>query len=346
MSQANDKTSIWHDTAIKLIRYAKKHNSTSNEFERQVGYLLLDVGVETLFRSYLTMPDTKSKLSFTKREEAAKGTIDKKDIMGEKFTFASFDELSFHKLVEAVGKVAEPSIDESILKEVEYYHNIRNKIYHLGEGIVPAKEKFEGYLQLADKLLILLVDRKTQEEKAASHDDLDEALRTLDHIWNLSFLRKDFQEFKLVISAAAEAVNPKYTTRKIEEGLKELTLDEDIDTSCDDIEEKYDTQQIKRKDFQKLTGIVTENVRFIDDVIYDITYLYLLVLLKNKKIESEDLNKYLEYRELVEKISKDPDEATMKDKEKLGQILDWARTIQTKLYALYDVQTPNRPQSL
>jgi hypothetical protein len=143
MNKAIDKNPIWHDTATKLIQYANKFKYTNSEFERQVGFLLLDVGVETLFRSYLTMPDIKAKLAFSKREEAAKGTVNKKDILGEKFTLASFDELSFHKLVEAVGKVAEPSIDENTLKEVENYHSIRNKIYHLGEGIIHDKEKFE-----------------------------------------------------------------------------------------------------------------------------------------------------------------------------------------------------------
>lgn len=122
MSDDNNRTPIWHDTAIKLIQYAKKFRFTSNEFERQVGFLLLDVGVETLFRSYLTMPDTKAKVAFGKREEAAKGTVDKKDIIGEKFTLASFDELSFHRLIETVGKVADPSIDESILK-LEFRQN-------------------------------------------------------------------------------------------------------------------------------------------------------------------------------------------------------------------------------
>jgi hypothetical protein len=98
MNKAIDKNPIWHDTATKLIQYGNKFKYTNSEFERQVGFLLLDVGVETLFRSYLTMPDIKAKLAFSKREEAAKGTVIKKDILGEKFTLASFDELSFHKL--------------------------------------------------------------------------------------------------------------------------------------------------------------------------------------------------------------------------------------------------------
>src|SRR6266498_4182968 len=158
MSDSNNKNLLWHATAQKLIKYADRFRYTSDEFERQVGYLLLDVGVETLFRSFLTMPDFKSKLTFKKREEAAKGTVDKATIAGDKLTLASFDELSFHKLVEAVRQVAESEVNENDLKESEHYHNIRNKIYHLGEGIVPAKEKFDGYRQLAERLLAILLN--------------------------------------------------------------------------------------------------------------------------------------------------------------------------------------------
>ena len=223
MSDKNNKNLLWHDTAIKLIRYAGKFRYNKDEFERQVAYLLLDVGVETLFRSFLTMPHPKAELSFNKRKEVAKGTVYKKDFSGEKFTSASFDELNFHQLVEAVKQVAVPKVNESGLEATEYYHNIRNKLYHSGEGIVPPKEKFESYLALADELLATLVNISDQpEDTSISGDYLLDVIHQIELNDATSNLLVNLQDFQLNIAAATEVFEPKYTRKSFERGLKEI----------------------------------------------------------------------------------------------------------------------------
>jgi len=80
--------------------------------------LILDVGVETLFKAYLMLPEniSKTQLRFYEREKAVKG--------------------GFHRLTEAIRKSNPQKIASSNLVHVEYYHKIRNKLYHDGEGCV------------------------------------------------------------------------------------------------------------------------------------------------------------------------------------------------------------------
>jgi hypothetical protein len=323
MSESSNKNLLWHDTAIKLIRYASSFRNTGDEFQRQVGYLLLDVGVETLFRSFLTMPHLKAKLTFGKSDEVAKGTIYKKDFLGEKFTSASFDELSFHKLVEAVRQIAASNVNEDDLEAAEYYHNIRNKLYHLGEGIVPPKAKFDNYIQLAERLLETLLGTNQPTKHTPTDEELEEAIRKFSLDISLAVatigLQKEFQDFRLNIMAAAENFNPKYTSRRFEKGLKEILLHYP-DNEVDSVSDRYENQLERIKGFQKLSGTDIDDIDFIDKVIYDIADLHLVIVQNQTIVDDNDLDNYFKYREFVERFHDGTNNASREDREEIIQL--------------------------
>ena len=80
---------------------------------------MLDVGIETLFKTYLTLPDrvTGAQGNFAERKKAAEG--------------------NFHDLVAGVEKAASTQIQDCNLSHVQYFHDLRNKLYHQGNGITP-----------------------------------------------------------------------------------------------------------------------------------------------------------------------------------------------------------------
>ncbi len=333
MNDTNDENLLWHTTAQKLIKYAGKFRS-SDEFERHVGYLLLDVGVETFLKSFLIMPNIKTKSPFKERERIVKGIVDKNSknsIVEEKTTLTNLDSLNFHTLVEAVKQVDEPKINEKDLRRTEHYHNIRNKIYHQGEGIIPAKEKFDEYLQLAERLLATLLNTDKQSE---DHLTDDEAF-WLDIKFKLAVyrLQKDLQEFQLNIGVAAEAFAPKITSKRVEKGVKKIKQ-KYPDDEWASVSERYEMQLIRIREFQKLTGTDFDDGDFIDEVLNDITYLYLVMLLDNKVVDDSDIDNYLEYNNLVERFHDRPDDASQEDREKLVKLLDWAKKLQEKFDAL------------
>jgi len=53
MSENKNKDLPWQNYPIKFIKYASKFENTKDDFERLIGYLLLDVGIEALLKAYV-----------------------------------------------------------------------------------------------------------------------------------------------------------------------------------------------------------------------------------------------------------------------------------------------------
>ena len=127
----------WQNYPKKLIQYASKFENTNDEFERLIGYLLLDVGVETLLKAFV-LSDTS--LEYGKREESVKGLVRKDTIPNSGITAVNFEKIKFHKLLETVKMAAQSKITDEQLKNVEHYHAIRNIIYHEGRKTIPPEQ--------------------------------------------------------------------------------------------------------------------------------------------------------------------------------------------------------------
>jgi hypothetical protein len=142
----------WQHGPSELISYAVEHMHRPSDFDQRVAFLLLDVGVETLFKVYLSLPGhlTGTDLPFKERREAVEG--------------------NFHQLLEGVSKAAGASLSSTALDHVRYYHNLRNRLYHEGDGITVPVVQVRGYAQVAVELLRVLlgVDLSEQLRKATA----------------------------------------------------------------------------------------------------------------------------------------------------------------------------------
>ena len=67
----------WQSGPTELIAHAIEHLHKETEFDNRIAFLLFDVGIETLFKTYLMLPEstTGAKTSFQKRKIAANGQI-------------------------------------------------------------------------------------------------------------------------------------------------------------------------------------------------------------------------------------------------------------------------------
>jgi hypothetical protein len=154
----------WQNGPAELIGQALDHLHANTDFDLRIAFLLLDVGVETLFKTYLTIPDkvTGIKGAFTKRKKAAEGTLPHKPTQEPEPIITMDTDPKFHDLVMAVSELVP---DQTIkLKydwsHIEFYHGLRNKLYHQGNGITVTPEQVKGYAVLAVDLLkdLLKVD--------------------------------------------------------------------------------------------------------------------------------------------------------------------------------------------
>jgi hypothetical protein len=316
----------WQKTAKNLIGYAQRFQKTNDEFERQVGYLLLDVGVETLFRVFVTQPGIEAKLGYTKRDKIAKGTIEKTNIQRDEITLSGFDELAFHKLSEAVKQIAGEKVSKDDLQRVEYFHNIRNKIYHLGDGIVPTQDNFEEYSKIAQSLLKTLYDLK--------EDDPEFVLQKFSHHIALMFIQDKFHDFRRVVAIAITLLRPDYATRNFEEHLHRLwdQYAEVLNSVWSDSPAYQFAENALLESFNKLSDQNIEDTELILEACRDVTYLQLGMLLSLLQEDvSGGLGKYVKFRDYSKKNNLNKGEIAQEDIDDLREIMSWAEATQEKI---------------
>ena len=146
----------WQSGPTELIAHAIEHLQKATEFDNRIAFLLFDVGVETLFKTYLLLPDevTGTKSKFEKRKAAANGvahTFDDEKKQPRK-------DWKFHDLIKGIGE-AKPEIKiEFDLNHVEFFHEKRNALYHDGNGITIESDNLRSYSSIAVNLLKYLLD--------------------------------------------------------------------------------------------------------------------------------------------------------------------------------------------
>lgn len=134
----NQKLEPWQKAPVKIvsegINLAKKHN----EEDSLIAFLLLDVAAEMLLKTYLGLP------------KKVTGAITSED---ERFAITR---KGFHDIVEGV-KNSRQGISVKDLARVEFFHGVRNKLYHQGNGLTVKRDHLEEYIEVLKVLFIQLL---------------------------------------------------------------------------------------------------------------------------------------------------------------------------------------------
>ena len=108
--------STWASGAIELLRHADSHIDINTAFDKRIAFISIDNCVETIIRTCLSLPKSKSGFKVKKQELDEAGN-------------------SFPRLLSLLFKYVPEKligIDEA---DIEHYHRIRNKLYHDGTGL-------------------------------------------------------------------------------------------------------------------------------------------------------------------------------------------------------------------
>ena len=163
------RTHPWQDGPAELIAHGLQHLDQNREdFDRRMAFLLFDLGVETLFKTFLLLDKSASGAdgSYTARNRAATSE-------------------SFHEIVEGTHAAAPDRLSADDAKHVLHYHDIRNRLYHRGNGITVPAHHVREYAELAVRLLRDLLaidlagfmrepDLKREEQKALAEKKREE----------------------------------------------------------------------------------------------------------------------------------------------------------------------------
>jgi hypothetical protein len=131
----------WQVGPTELIEFALEQMHKGSDFDRRLSFLIIDVGVETLFKTYLTLPDsfTQFQTSRGDRHKAVDG--------------------NFHELIRGVQSASPKRASGINFAYIEHYHNLRNTLYHQGNQVTAVPmHQLEGYAKLAVDALKTYLD--------------------------------------------------------------------------------------------------------------------------------------------------------------------------------------------
>lgn len=152
--------STWVSGAIELLRHADSHLNLNTAFDKRIAFISIDNGVETMIRTYLSLPKSKSGVKVDRKELDEAGN-------------------SFPKLLALLEKYATAKLTGIDATDIEYYHRIRNTLYHEGTGLSVDDQYIMAYRGIAAVLLENLFNTKTALPAAE-----DSSLERLILNWN------------------------------------------------------------------------------------------------------------------------------------------------------------------
>ncbi len=141
----------WVTGPAEILEHGLSLLETDNDKNRRLAMIAIDNSVELAIKTYLGLPKRITSLSITRKE---------------------YDEISesFPRMLDALEKHCEDKIEGLDLGEIEWYHRIRNQLYHQGNGLTVEREKVTIYSELAKLLFKNLFDTEVEFPKTAEHE--------------------------------------------------------------------------------------------------------------------------------------------------------------------------------
>lgn len=183
-------------------------NQEDSDVKRRIAMIIIDNSVELMFKTYLGLPKRVSKLNISR---------------------AKYDEFSgsFPKLLDAMEEYASHKVLGLYFGEIEYYHRLRNGLYHDGNGLTVERQKVETYAIIA-KIIFKNLFGFDLLEKSNLKNDLELDLEQYLELWG---------NFELIIQTRKK--NYKAFEKSTIEILNELVEKKLIDESDLEIIEEY-----------------------------------------------------------------------------------------------------------
>jgi hypothetical protein len=120
----------WSSGPGEILEHALELLSHDSERNRRLAMISVDNSIELMLKTFLGLPKRVTKLEIPRKDR---------------------DELfeSFPRLLDAIERHAPEVITGIDLGEIEWYHRLRNQLYHQGNGLTVERAKVTAYSELA-----------------------------------------------------------------------------------------------------------------------------------------------------------------------------------------------------
>jgi hypothetical protein len=120
----------WASGPAEILNHGLELLVKDSDANRRLAMISIDNSVELIIKTYLGLPKRVNGLNISRSE------------------YQEFSE-SFPKLLDALDKYGAQKLGSLDLGEIEWYHRLRNQLYHQGNGLTVERAKVEVYGQLA-----------------------------------------------------------------------------------------------------------------------------------------------------------------------------------------------------
>lgn len=124
----------WSEGSKELLQHAVDHIARGGDFDRRIAMISIDNAVELMIKTFLSLPRRKLGTKGPSRKQLEEASI------------------SFPSLLDLLEEFAGERLTGVSLDEIEWYHRIRNQLYHSGNGITVEVARVQTYLSLAKTL--------------------------------------------------------------------------------------------------------------------------------------------------------------------------------------------------
>jgi uncharacterized protein YutE (UPF0331/DUF86 family) len=143
----------WVSGPGEILRHGLTLLRDDTDVNRRLAMISIDNSVELMIKTYLGLPRRVTGISISRRR---------------------YQEISerFPDLLDALEEFAADKLDGIDLGEIEWYHRVRNELYHQGNGLTVERDKVEVYAELARVLFQNLFGCQLAVEEAVQTDKL------------------------------------------------------------------------------------------------------------------------------------------------------------------------------
>ena len=141
----------WASGPGELLRHGLVLLRTDREADRRIAMISIDNSVELMIKTFLGLPQRTTGLKIARKE------------------YHDFSE-SFPRLLDAIEKYAPEKVAGINLGEIEWYHRLRNELYHQGNGLTVERDKINIYAELANLLFENLFGERLVESREFSSE--------------------------------------------------------------------------------------------------------------------------------------------------------------------------------
>jgi len=135
----------WVSGSKELLVHGLQHLDLESDFDNRVSMISIDNSIELMIKTYLGLPRRITKI--------------------EGITRKRFEEIcsNFPNRLDGLEEFGSEKLNGIDLGDIEWFHRVRNQLYHDGNGITVEKKKVEAYAEIAKILFENLFEVKIEE---------------------------------------------------------------------------------------------------------------------------------------------------------------------------------------